>query len=140
MARVKIELPNTFIFSTDVKIRIGDINYGGHVGNDTILSLIHTARIEFLNKLGYSELDIEGVGIIMTDSAIVYKGESFFGDIIEIKLGVLDFSRFGFDIVYSLSHKETNKEIAVAKTGIVGFDYEKRKVAAIPEKALSKFK
>ena len=140
MARVKIELPNTFIFSTDVKIRIGDINYGGHVGNDAILSLIHTARIEFLNKLGYSELDIEGIGIIMTDSAIVYKGESFFGDIIEIKLGVLDFSKFGFDIVYSLSHKESKKEIAYAKTGIVGFNYEKRKIAPIPEKALLKFK
>ena len=39
MERVKIHLPDTFAFSTVSRIRITDLNYGAHVGNDTFLSL-----------------------------------------------------------------------------------------------------
>jgi acyl-CoA thioester hydrolase len=50
MARIKIEIPEQFIFETQLKVRIGDINYGGHMGNDAVLTLAHQARIEFLEK------------------------------------------------------------------------------------------
>jgi hypothetical protein len=39
MARVKIDLPDKFIFKTEIPIRINDINYGGHLGNDAVLSI-----------------------------------------------------------------------------------------------------
>ena len=60
MARIKIDLPDNFSFTTSIPIRITDVNYGGHVGNDTILSLIHEARMQFLKQLGYSELEFAG--------------------------------------------------------------------------------
>ncbi len=56
MERIKIQLPEKFSFSTTIKIRITDLNYGGHVGNDVFLSLIHEARQQFLIAHGYSEL------------------------------------------------------------------------------------
>jgi len=34
MQRIKIDLPEFFSFTTPIKIRITDLNYGGHVGND----------------------------------------------------------------------------------------------------------
>lgn len=43
MARVKIELPEKFIFKTEIPIRIDDINYGGHLGNDTVLFTYYEA-------------------------------------------------------------------------------------------------
>ena len=61
MARIKIELPEIFSFTTTIPIRITDLNYGGHVGNDTILSIIHEARMQFLKNAGYTELDLEGM-------------------------------------------------------------------------------
>lgn len=134
MSRIKIDLPDKFIFSTEIPIRISDINYGGHLGNDSILSIVHEARVRFLNKFGYSELNVEGCGIIMSDSAIVYKSEGHYGDVLRIDVTVDDFSKFGCDFIYKISNKETNKEIARAKTGIVFFDYKKKKMVEVPEK------
>ena len=57
MARIKIELPEKFIFSTEIPLRISDINYGGHLGNDAVLSIAHEARIRFFNKHGFKEID-----------------------------------------------------------------------------------
>lgn len=132
MARIKIELPNKFIFKTDIPIRITDINYGGHLGNDSLLSIVHEARVRFLKHLGYSESDVEGNGIIMIDAGIQYKSEGFYGDELVIEVAVNDFTGIGCDFVYRLTNKESNKEIALAKTGIVFFNYEKRKTAPVP--------
>lgn len=132
MPRIKIELPEKFVFQTEIPIRITDINYGGHLGNDSLLSIIHEARLRFLYHNGYSESNIEGVGIIMIDAGIQYKSEGFYGDELLIELTVTDFTSIGCDVVYRLSNKNSKKEIALAKTGIVFFDYEKRKTARVP--------
>jgi acyl-CoA thioesterase FadM len=132
MPRIKIQLPEKFVFQTEIPVRITDINYGGHLGNDSLLSIIHEARLRFLNHNGYSESNIEGVGIIMIDAGIQYKSEGFYGDKLLIELTVTDFTSIGCDIIYRLSNKNSKKEIALAKTGIVFFDYEKRKTARVP--------
>lgn len=132
MARAKISFPDTCLFTTEISVRIGDINYGGHLGNDSVLSLVHEARVRCLQHFGFTEADAGGVGIIMTDAVIVYKHESFYGDVLRIDIAVLDFSRTGCDFVFRLTDKKTGKEIALAKTGVVFFDYENRKVVAVP--------
>ena len=132
MARIKIEIPEKFIFKTEIPIRITEINYGGHLGNDSLLSIIHEARVRFLNHLSYSESNVEGAGIIMIDSAIQYKSEGFYGDQLSIEIAVKDFTGIGCDIVYRITNKNASKEIALAKTGIVFFDYEKRKTVPVP--------
>jgi len=48
MARSRIDLPDSFPFGIDIPVRITDINYGGHLGNDAVLGLVHEARIAFL--------------------------------------------------------------------------------------------
>lgn len=133
MVRIKIEIPKKFIYKTEIPIRITDINYGGHLGNDSLLSIIHEARVRFLNHLGYSESNVEGSGIIMIDSAIQYKSEGFYGDELLVEVAVNDFSGIGCDFIYRVTNKNTSKEIALAKTGIVFFNYEKRKTAPVPE-------
>lgn len=133
MARIKIDMPEHYTFTTDLPIRISDINYGGHLSNDAVLSMVHEARVRFLNNYHYSELNVEGAGIIMTDSAIVYKSEGFYGDEVQISVAVGDFNKYGCDLFYLLSNKKTAVEVAHAKTGIVFFDYDQRKVITVPE-------
>ncbi|MBQ0757191.1 MAG: thioesterase family protein [Amphritea sp.] len=133
MARIKIDMPDNYSFSTEMPVRISDINYGGHLGNDAVLAMVHEARVRFLNSYNYGELDIEGAGIIMTDSAIVYKAEGFHADMVQIDIAVGDFNKYGCDIYYLLSNKKTAVEIAHAKTGIIFFDYNERKVIPVPE-------
>jgi acyl-CoA thioester hydrolase len=138
MARIHIDLPVKFLYETEIAVRATDLNYGGHVGNDTILTLIQEARVQYYRSLGFvSELNIEGdVGQIVADAAIVYKSESFLGDVLIAKLGVTEFNKYGFDLVCLLINKETGKEVARGKTGIVCFDYAKRKVVSVPENFL----
>ena len=133
MARIKLDMPENYLFSTVLELRISDINYGGHLGNDAVLSLIHEARVRFLKQYGYTETDIEGSGIILSDTAIVYKAEGFYGDSIQIDVAVSDFSKYGCDLYYLLSNHASAVEVAHAKTGIVFFDYQARKVNPVPE-------
>lgn len=139
MPRIKLTLPNTFHFSTDIPIRITDVNYGGHVGNDAILSLIHEARVQLFNKHGYTELDVEGLGIVMVDATIQYKSQIFHGDTLRIEIGVNEFTRYGCTFNYRLTSLKSGKEAALAKTTISFFDYSKNKVANVPEKFRSIF-
>lgn len=143
MARVKIDLPEQLGFITHIPITIQNINYGGHVGNDSILSILHEARIRFLTSLGYQELDTEAnMGVIMTDAAIVYKGEGFHGDLFEIAVGASDISSFGFDIYYRITTRRNDNTIVIAeaKSGMIYFDYNTRKVGRLPEEWKEKLK
>jgi len=140
MAKVQVELPEQFNFTTEIPIRISDINYGGHVGNDTVLTLAQEARVRFFNKAGYGELNVEGIGTIITDAAIEYKGEMFYGDTVIISIKAMNFSKIGFELYYKME-KETDKGrvlVAKIKTGILGYDYSKKKIANIPEIAVAK--
>jgi len=128
MSRVEIDLPNNFLFETELKVRITDINYGNHLGNDAVLGLMHEARLQFLNSLGYSELDFGGNGIIMSDCAVQYKSEAFYGDVLLVKVGVNDIGRLGFDLIYQFINNKNQKTVVVGKTGVICFDYQKRKV------------
>lgn len=134
MSRIKIDLPDKLIFSTEIPLRISDINYGGHLGNDSVLSIFQEARIRFLKQFGYSEIDIEGRSIIMTDAAVQYKSQGYYGDILLVELTVDDFQKIGCDFYYRASNKTNGKVVAIGKTGIAFFNYENNKLTSVPEK------
>lgn len=140
MARIKIELPHSFHFQCRIPVRITDINYGGHVGNDAVLSIIHEIRIQYLEQLGYSEMDFAGQGMIMTDVAIEFKGQLFYGDIVLASAAAGDISKIGFDIVYKLEKQTDDKTtlVARARTAMLCYDYKKKKIIQLPEEAKKK--
>ncbi len=134
MARVKVALPDTFSFVAEIPVRITDLNYGGHLGNDALLSLLHEARVQFLRSIGLeSDYDpVSKLGLILVDVAIEYKGEAFYGDVLRVQMAGNDLSKYGFDVVYHV-HNQAGKEIARAKTGMLCFDYNVRKLRLLPE-------
>ena len=134
MARVKIELPKEFIFKTEIPIRINDINYGGHLGNDAVLSIAHEARLRFLKHYSFTELNVGGAGTIMVDAAVQYKAEGLHGDIVLVEIAVTDITGVGCDFVYRCTNKNTGAVIAIVKTGIVFYDYNRKKIVTFPEK------
>lgn len=133
MAKVKIDLPRTFQFRTEIPVRIDDINYGGHVGSDAVLSLLQEARVRMLKEYGWSELRVERAGLIMTDATVVYKSEAFHGDLLVVDIAVADITGLGFDMIYRVTDKATEREVARAKTGFVFFDYATRKAVPVPD-------
>jgi YbgC/YbaW family acyl-CoA thioester hydrolase len=137
MPRIKIDLPEKFFnISINIPVRITDINYGDHVGNDSLVAIIHEARMQFLQHYGFTELNIEGIGLIMSDIIVEFKNESFYKDIIDIKMGRGDISKVSFELFYRLITIRNNEEIIIAnaKTTMVCYDYKLKKVVALPEK------
>ena len=139
MSRVRVALPSTFIFETSIPTRITDLNYGGHVGNDTILSLVHEGRVQFLRQFGYKEMDLAGCSLIMSDAAIEFKAELFYGEVLRMYITPANPTRVGFDLYYKLV-KEGDKLVAAVKTGMVCFDYTNRKVTALPAEVSAAFR
>ena len=139
MARIKIKMVDVFLFETELTIRTTDLNFANHVGNDTFVSLMQEARTRFFMDLGYSDLDVEGKGTIISDLAVVYKSQSFYGERLKFELGAGDFNKYGCDIFYRVTNAENQKLVLEAKTGIIFFDYEKNKVTTIPAGFMSHF-
>jgi acyl-CoA thioesterase FadM len=143
MSRVKISMPDRFSFSTIIPVRITDINYGGHVGNDTILSILHEARAQYFIANGFTELNLGGVGVIMSDAAIEFKAEAFYGEQIAASVTATEFSKVSFELYYKLEKKSPDGKmiaIAFAKTAMVCYDYTQKKIAMIPEDVIKKLK
>ena len=136
MARVKLKFPDENpLYTATISIRIGDINYGGHVGNDSILSIIHEARVQLLRSAGYSEMNAGSVSLIMADVMISYKGESFYGETLDVRIYADELDARSFDLLYHISTFRDGRktDIAHAKTGMVCFDYQTRKIVLMSE-------
>ena len=135
MARIKLIIPETKVFTARIPVRITDINYGNHVGNDALVSIIHEARIQWLASGKFSEMNISGPGLIMSDLAVEYKAESFYGDILSVKIAVSEIQKISFEVFYEITAERSGKNILItkAKTGMVCYDYGAKKVATMPE-------
>lgn len=138
MPRIKIDLPERFTFATEIPIYIGHINYGHHLDNAALISLVSEARVRFFKALGYSELDVEGVGIVVADVAAQYRSEAFHGETLVVEMGAADFNRYGCDLVWRLSDKASGREVARGKHGIMFFDYAARKPTSAPPAFVAK--
>jgi acyl-CoA thioesterase FadM len=139
MPRLRIDLPAALPFRTSLPVRITDVNYGGHLGNDAVLTLVHEARVQFLASMGYSEQNIDGAAIIMADAQIVYRSEGHYGDLLHADVGFGEIDGVSFEIFTMLSNAATGKEVARVKTTLVCFDYTARRPLPVPP-GLTKFR
>lgn len=141
MPRLKIDLPAKKLFTVSIPVRITDINYGNHVGNNAIVEIIHEARVQFMQKHGFTELNVAGTALIMSELLVEYKNESFYGDVLEVDIFIGEITRVSFELFYQISTKRKEKKIIIvlAKTGMVSYNYETKKVTAVPEELRSIF-
>ncbi len=123
-----------FGFWTSFTVRIGDINYGGHMGNDKFLLLFQDARIRGLQSLGFEETHIgDGVGVILKEAHVKYLAEVLLGDELEVGVRFFDLKRTGFTVGFLVKRSSDDRVVAEGTTVMVAFDYEMRKVTRVPE-------
>lgn len=121
------------------RVAISDINYGGHMGNDRSLSLFHEARIAYLKSLECTEMDIgDGIGIIMKDAHVDFLAEIFHGDQLEIIVSLGDIDGLLFNLDYQVFRTKDQKWVLKGKTGLLAFNYQKRKIAKAPSSFFQK--
>jgi acyl-CoA thioester hydrolase len=133
MSRIRLKQLDQYPFSTKIVVRVTDLNYGGHLGNDSLLSLVHEARVAFLAIHGFTEIDCGGVSLTMGDAAIVYQGEAYAGDLLNIDVAAGEPSQSGFRLFYRLTRVSDGQKIALAETGMVCFDYKTKKIRPLPK-------
>lgn len=138
MARIKIQLPERFPFSTELDVRVGDLNYADHLGNDAVLTLIHEARRRFLRVRGVEEIGADGIGFVIADAAVVYRTQAFYGEKLRIEVATGDFGSRSCDFYYRASRVADGRTVAEAKTSVVCFDFRVQKAMVFPLAMLAK--
>jgi YbgC/YbaW family acyl-CoA thioester hydrolase len=132
---MKLPMPEKFACQTEIPVRITDLNYGGHVGNDAILAVVHEARVRFLAAHGFSEMNAGGAGMIMADAVVVYRSQAFYGDTLTIATAVADLGSHGWDFVHRVTTGTGDRvrEVARVKTAMISYDSQTQKIVAVPE-------
>ena len=134
MARVELNLPEQFYFTTTLTVRFTDLNVGSHVGNDQMIALLSEARSRFLYHFGIEDWGDQGLNILVTDLMATYKQSAYGHDILQFDVGVMDFNKYGGDIIFRVTQPATQDLIVLAKTGFVLIDVATSKLALLPDK------
>ncbi|PWF46681.1 thioesterase family protein [Massilia glaciei] len=140
MARIQLDFPeDQFCYSTPLTVRVTDINGAGHLGNDSMISMISEARARFLYEYGVRETERDGTGIIVTDLATTYRAEAHARDQLLFEVGVMDFNKYGGDITFRVTRPRDMTLVAMAKSGFVFFNYKSAQVVDMPDEFRAKF-
>lgn len=134
--RARIELPAAWAFSTELAVRITDVNYGGHAGHVALMGLLHEARMQWLKSAGFeSELLAPPIGLILVDLQARFKREARYGDVLTVRLAPQGGER-GFSLVYQAAMPD-GAEVLRARTEFVFFDYAAHRMTRAPSEMRS---
>lgn len=134
MARVDLNLPEQFYFTTSLTVRFTDLNVGSHVGNDQMIALLSEARSRFLYHFDIENWHDQGLNLLVTDLSATYKKSAFGRDILQFEVGVMDFNKYGGDIIFRVTRPATSDLIVLAKTGFVFINTKTSRIALLPDK------
>jgi acyl-CoA thioester hydrolase len=130
--KIEIAYPEKTVFTCQTRVRTTDLSTSGHVGFDSHVAILNDASAQFFQQPDIRE-KAGHVGRIYADLAVVYKSESFFGDTLHIDMAIGETSDKGFDLIFRIRSERTGKIVALAKIGVLFFDYETHQVTSIPE-------
>lgn len=122
---------NNYKFTIPLKVRVSDLNYGNHVGYQNFFSFFQEARIAYLGQFGFTELDIDGSGMIVAEANCKYKRELYLNDQIKVGCAVREVKSKMFVMDYQIS-----KDDSVCAEGFTKnfcYDYATRAVSRLPE-------
>ncbi len=130
---------NTVFIST-YTVTIGDINYGGHLGNERALLIFQDARIRFLESLGLSEKNIgEGAGMVVVESGCSYRRQVFLHEELEVHVEIDQLERKKFTLKYTVLRKDDGQKVLTGFTGILAYNYSLNKVVQLPSEFINHF-
>jgi acyl-CoA thioester hydrolase len=127
------------LFSSVYTVTIGDINYGGHLGNERALLIFQDARIRFFKSLGFSERDIGGgVGIVVVESGCSYLRQVFLHEELEIHIKVEGMEGKKCTLQYTVFRSEDGQKVLSGFTVILAYNYSLCKVVQLPGEFVKK--
>ncbi len=134
MERIKLEFPESAIVHRQpLSVRITDMNYGRHLGHDTLVSLLHEARIQAFGALGLSEWDMGGFPSVVADLAVQYQSEARWPDALVVETAIPAPAGKAIVVHHRVRHAEGGRPVATARLNIVLIDPAQGRSVAIPD-------
>ena len=134
MDRIKLEFPEAAIVHRQpLSVRITDMNYGRHLGHDTLVSLLHEARIQAFGVLGLTEWDMGGYPSVVADLAVQYQSEARWPDALVVETAVPAPTGKVIVVYHRVCHAEGGRPVATARLNIVLLDPAQGRSVAIPD-------
>jgi acyl-CoA thioester hydrolase len=94
--------PSSYRVRVPLRVRFGETDAVGVVGNAVYLSYLEVARIEYLRALGrsYAELHRGGLDMVVTEAQLRYLRPLYFDDELEVPCTCSHVGRASFQFAY----------------------------------------
>lgn len=126
-------------FYTPVQIRYGDIDAQWHVNNAQTVTLIETARFNFVQSLGiFDGTSFTDLGWIVADVHVSYLAPIFLTQKIRIGVRVAMLGNKSMTLEYQIEDEATGEILTKAETVMVHYDYHTHSSQPIPDDWRSK--
>ncbi len=132
MARVEIEYPEHTLFTCSAEVRITDLSSAMHLGFDSLVGIVNDASARFFREIGLPRGNPGKVGTLYADLAVAYRSEAHHGDELIIEVAVEEAAEKRLDVVFRVAQKKSAREVALARIGVLFFDYGEKKVVPVP--------
>ncbi|MCC5883359.1 MAG: thioesterase family protein [Halomonas sp.] len=137
MERIKLDFPDSaIVHRQSLSVRITDMNYGRHLGHDTLVSLLHEARIQAFGALGLVEWDMGGFPSVVADLAVQYQSEARWPDALVVETAIPAPTGKAMAVYHRVCHAEGGRPVATARLNVVLVDPAQGRSVNIPDSVL----
>jgi acyl-CoA thioester hydrolase len=128
------DLLAVFPVTVDLPVAWGDMDYFRHVNNIVFFRYFESARIEYLERIGFRELaEGRSVGPILASTACRFRRPVTWPDTVAVGARVTEVGEDRFAMEYRLVSRKLG-EVAAEGTGVlVSFDYDAQRKVPLPE-------
>tara|TARA_B100001996_G_scaffold128594_1_gene97635 strand:+ start:4235 stop:4666 length:432 start_codon:yes stop_codon:yes gene_type:complete len=129
-----------FMYLHQVKTRWRDMDAIGHINHATYLTYFETARVDFLNKLGFDLLK-RGLdsSVILASMKIDYLKQASHPKGLNIGCRIIKLGNKSFDLFSAIFDKKEASLIATGVFTLVTFDYKTQKSIALTDNVKSNY-
>ena len=123
-------------FSHRLEVRFRDCDAMGHTNNAVYLTYLEQARFSHWRSLwgfGDPRTPPDLPGVILARAEIDYQRPTRYGDVLEVRLTVVDIGRTSFRYDYEILD-EQGRTVLSAKTVQVMYDYASERPVPIPDR------
>jgi acyl-CoA thioester hydrolase len=117
------------------RVRFGDLDAMRHLNNVVFLRYYETARIAFLRELAPdhdpANPEAGAFGLIFAECQIKYRAPAYFDEVVAIHCTIGDVRRSSFRVPFRMLVGD--RLIAEGDGVLVGYDYEGRRAAPLPD-------
>jgi len=134
MAETTDELLQEFPVVVEIPVHWGEMDYFRHVNNTVFFRYFESARIEYLDRIGFrEEMENGGVGPILASTHARFRRPLTYPDTVRVGARTVEVGEDRFTMEYRLVSTRQGTVAAEGGGVLVSFDYPGGRKAPLPE-------